>query len=78
MQTLRRTVVAILATLALSATATAKPPAAGPAPPLPLATPESQGMSPERLARLHAEVQTPPGSPTTSGTGRSTVSTRRR
>jgi CubicO group peptidase (beta-lactamase class C family) len=58
MQTLRRSLAAaFVVTLALSATATAKPPAAVPAPPLPLATPESQGMSSERLARLHAEVQ---------------------
>jgi len=58
MQTLRRSLVAaVLVTLALSATATPKPPAAVPAPPLPLATPESQGMSSDRLERLHAGVQ---------------------
>jgi CubicO group peptidase (beta-lactamase class C family) len=58
MQTLRRSLVAAtLATLALSATVLAKPPAAVPAPPLPLATPESQGMSSERLGRLHAEIE---------------------
>jgi CubicO group peptidase (beta-lactamase class C family) len=58
MPTLRRSLVAAcLLTLALSATATAGPPADVSAPPLPLATPESQGMSTERLGRLHAEVQ---------------------
>jgi CubicO group peptidase (beta-lactamase class C family) len=58
MQTLRRSVVAAaLATLTLSATAAAKPPAPVTAPPLPLATPESQGMSSERLGRLHAEIE---------------------
>ena len=41
---------ALLAALALPASAAAKPPA----PPLPLATPDSQGMSAERLERLHA------------------------
>jgi len=57
-QTLRRSLMAAaLATLALSAAAAAKPPAAVPAPPLPLATPESQGMSSERLGRLHAEIE---------------------
>ena len=57
MQTLRPSLVAALVvTLALSATATAKPPATVAAPPLPLATPESQGMSSERLGRLHAEI----------------------
>ena len=50
-------VAAALATLVLSATAAAKPPAAVPAPPLPLATPESQGMSSERLGRMHAEIE---------------------
>jgi CubicO group peptidase (beta-lactamase class C family) len=49
-------VTALLLTLALSVVAAAKPPAAAPAPPLPLATPESQGMSSERLGRLHAEI----------------------
>jgi CubicO group peptidase (beta-lactamase class C family) len=48
---------AFLTSLAFAATAAAKPPVAAPAPPLPLATPESQGMSSERLERLHAEVQ---------------------
>ncbi len=57
MRNLRRSLVtALLLTLALSAVAAAKPPAAAPAPPLPLATPESQGMSSERLGRLHAEI----------------------
>ena len=58
MQTLRRSLVAAaLATLTFAATAAAKPPAGVPAPPLPLATPESQGMSSERLERLHAGIQ---------------------
>ena len=58
MQTLRRSLAtAALVTLTLSSAATAKPPAAVPAPPLPLATPESQGVSSDRLARLHAEVE---------------------
>ncbi len=58
MQSRRRSLAAtLLATLALSAAVAAKPPAAVPASPLPLATPESQGMSSERLERLHAEVQ---------------------
>ena len=48
---------ALMITLALAATAGARPPAVAPASPLPLATPESQGMSTERLARLHAELQ---------------------
>lgn len=48
---------ALLIGLAFAATATAKPPAAGPASLLPLATPESQGMSSERLGRLHAEIE---------------------
>jgi CubicO group peptidase (beta-lactamase class C family) len=48
---------AVLVTLALSASAAAKPPTAGPIPPLPVATPESQGMSSERLARGAAEIQ---------------------
>jgi CubicO group peptidase (beta-lactamase class C family) len=48
---------ALIITLAFSAVAAAKPPAAAPAPPLALATPESQGMSSERLARLHAEIE---------------------
>ena len=57
MQTLRRSLaIALLVTLAHSVTARAKP-AATAATPLPLATPESQGMSAERLARVHAEVQ---------------------
>jgi CubicO group peptidase (beta-lactamase class C family) len=43
--------------ISLSAVAAAKPPAVVPAPPLPLATPESQGMSSARLERLHADVQ---------------------
>ena len=47
---------ALVASLALSAAAAAKPPAA-PASPLPLATPESQGLSSERLERLHAGIQ---------------------
>lgn len=56
MQRLRRSLTAALAvTLALASSAGAKPPLA-PAAPLPLATPESQGMSSERLARLHAEI----------------------
>jgi len=54
---LRLLITALLISLSLSAVAAAKPPAVGPAPPLPLATPESQGMSSERLERLHAEVQ---------------------
>ncbi len=53
----RSLVAALVMTLALSAVAAAKPPAVGPAPPLPLATPESQGMSSERLGRLHAEIE---------------------
>jgi len=58
MQTLRRSLVAAaLVAVALSATAVAKPPAVVPAPPLPLTTPESQGMSSERLERLHAGIQ---------------------
>jgi CubicO group peptidase (beta-lactamase class C family) len=58
MRQLRRSLVAaLLITLALSAVAAARPPAAVSAPPLPLATPESQGMSWERLERLHAQVQ---------------------
>lgn len=58
MQALSRCLaIALLATLTLAAPARAKPPAAVAAPPLPLATPESQGMSKERLARLHARVQ---------------------
>jgi CubicO group peptidase (beta-lactamase class C family) len=48
---------ALLIGLAFAATAAAKPPAAVPASPLPLATPESQGMSSERLGRLHAETE---------------------
>lgn len=46
-------------TLALPGPLAAKPPAPAPAPatPLPAATPESQGMSSERLARGRAEVQ---------------------
>jgi CubicO group peptidase (beta-lactamase class C family) len=48
---------AFLITLALSAVAAAKPPVGVPAPPLPLATPESQGMSSERLERLHSEIR---------------------
>ena len=47
---------AFLISLAFAATAAAKPPVAVP-PPLPLAAPESQGMSSERLGRLHAEVE---------------------
>ena len=43
--------------LALPGPVAAKPPAAAPATPLPAATPESQGMSSERLARGRAEVQ---------------------
>src|SRR5512139_208522 len=58
MNTVRRSLAAAaLATLVLSVAAAAKPPGAVPAPPLPLATPESQGMSSERLGRLHAEVE---------------------
>jgi CubicO group peptidase (beta-lactamase class C family) len=58
MQSRRRSLAAtLLITLALATAAAAKPPAAVPASPLPLATPESQGMSSERLERLHAEVQ---------------------
>ncbi len=53
---LRFLITALLISLSLSAVAAAKPPAAVP-PPLPLATPESQGMSSERLGRLHAEVE---------------------
>jgi CubicO group peptidase (beta-lactamase class C family) len=52
----RSPVAAALLALALAATATAKTPDAVQAWPLPQATPESQGMSSERLARLHAEV----------------------
>ena len=52
----RSLALALVATLALSAAAVAKPPAA-PASPLPLATPESQGLSSERLERLHAGIQ---------------------
>ena len=48
---------ALLLTFALSAVAAAKPPASVPASPLPLATPASQGMSSERLGRLHAEIE---------------------
>jgi CubicO group peptidase (beta-lactamase class C family) len=48
---------ALVACLALSSLAWAKPPAAAPAAPLPLATPESQGMSSERLERLHGAIQ---------------------
>jgi CubicO group peptidase (beta-lactamase class C family) len=48
---------ALLVILALVGSAAAKPPAAGPTPPLPVATPESQGMSSERLARGGAEIQ---------------------
>jgi CubicO group peptidase (beta-lactamase class C family) len=43
--------------LALPGPVAAKPPATAPATPLPTATPESQGMSSERLARGRAEVQ---------------------
>lgn len=58
MQNPCRSLSAVLAvTLALSAPAAARPPAAVPATPLPLATPASQGMSSERLARLHAEIE---------------------
>lgn len=58
MQTRCRSVAAGLAvTLALAASAAAKPPLGVPAPPLPLSTPESQGMSSERLARLHAGIE---------------------
>jgi CubicO group peptidase (beta-lactamase class C family) len=54
---LRRALVAtLLAGLAFAAAAAAKPPAVAP-PPLPLATPESQGMSSERLGRLDAAVE---------------------
>jgi CubicO group peptidase (beta-lactamase class C family) len=53
----RSLVAAPLVALALSATAAAKPPAAVPPPPLPLASPESQGLSSERLERLHAGIQ---------------------
>ena len=52
----RSLALALVASLALSAAAAAKPPAA-PASPLPLATPESQGLSSERLERLHAGIQ---------------------
>jgi CubicO group peptidase (beta-lactamase class C family) len=54
---LRSLSVALVASLALSSLAWAKPPAAAPASPLPIATPESQGMSSERLERLHGTVQ---------------------
>jgi CubicO group peptidase (beta-lactamase class C family) len=47
----------LLIALALSGAAAAKPPTAAPTTPLPVATPESQGMSSERLARGRAEVQ---------------------
>jgi CubicO group peptidase (beta-lactamase class C family) len=47
----------LLIALALSVPAAAKPPTAAPTTPLPVATPESQGMSSERLARGRAEVQ---------------------
>lgn len=58
MQTRHRSLVAaLLVTLALCGKATATPPAAVPAAPLPLATPESRGMSSERLERLHSEIQ---------------------
>ena len=53
----RSLVAALLVALALSPAAAAQPPAAGPPPPLPLASPESQGLSPERLERLHAGIQ---------------------
>jgi CubicO group peptidase (beta-lactamase class C family) len=53
----RATIVALFVSLLGFATAGAKPSAPAPAPPLPVATPESQGMSTERLARLHAEIQ---------------------
>lgn len=54
----RRTLgAALLVTLALAGPAAAKPPTAGPIPPLPVATPEAQGMSSERLARAGAEIQ---------------------
>jgi CubicO group peptidase (beta-lactamase class C family) len=57
MKVVRRSpVAAALLALALAATATAKTPDAAAAWPLPLATPESQGMSSERLSRLHAGV----------------------
>jgi CubicO group peptidase (beta-lactamase class C family) len=55
METVRRSLAAAFLTLALSGSAVAK--AAAAAPPLPLATPESQGVSTERLGRLHAAVQ---------------------
>jgi CubicO group peptidase (beta-lactamase class C family) len=53
----RSLVAALLVALALCPSAAAKPPAAGPPPPLPLASPESQGLSKERLERLHAGIQ---------------------
>jgi CubicO group peptidase (beta-lactamase class C family) len=54
----RSPVAAVLLALVLAAsTAAAKTPDAAPAWPLPVATPESQGMSSERLARLHEGVQ---------------------
>ncbi|HEX9188540.1 MAG TPA: serine hydrolase domain-containing protein, partial [Vicinamibacteria bacterium] len=57
MRTLPRSLLlALVASLALSAATAAKPPSA-PAWPLPLATPESQGLSSERLERLHAGIQ---------------------
>jgi CubicO group peptidase (beta-lactamase class C family) len=44
--------------LALSTSALARTPTAvSPASPLPVSTPEAQGMSSERLARVHAEIQ---------------------
>jgi CubicO group peptidase (beta-lactamase class C family) len=54
---LRRSAAALLLAFALTATTAAKPPAAGSTSPLPLASPESQGVSSERLARMHAEIQ---------------------
>jgi len=47
----------LLITLALSGSVAAKVPTAAPTTPLPAATPESQGMSSERLARVRAEIQ---------------------
>jgi CubicO group peptidase (beta-lactamase class C family) len=46
----------LFAVLVLSTPAVSRP-AADAAPPLPLATPESQGMSSSRLERLHGEIQ---------------------
>jgi CubicO group peptidase (beta-lactamase class C family) len=56
-QVFRSPAAALAVAFALSGTALARPPRAAPTSPLPLATPESQGMSSERLERLHAGIQ---------------------